>query len=286
MALSVVDLYRDVLPRTNCGDCGFPTCLAFAGRVVSAKHPLDGCPHLSADVLERCNRELAAQYAAGKWTQRDLAEDALAWAKERAASMDIADLPDRIGGTLVETPAGKALRLPYYSAHILVREGDIVREDGGELTRWEKVFLFNHLAQGGTRRPTGRWKGFQEFPNTVSKVKTMAGQVEAPLVDRFQGRLTELAAAAPSLGGRDMTGSENSADAAFHFQPLPRVPVMLLFWDADAEGGFGAASKLLFDETAIDHLDIESIVFLSERLRQLVCDAADGRHSPATGEGA
>ena len=35
MALSVVDLYRDVLPKTNCGDCGFPTCLAFAGMVVT-----------------------------------------------------------------------------------------------------------------------------------------------------------------------------------------------------------------------------------------------------------
>ncbi len=31
MPLSVVDLYRDVLPQTNCGDCGYPTCMAFAG---------------------------------------------------------------------------------------------------------------------------------------------------------------------------------------------------------------------------------------------------------------
>ena len=58
MALSVVDLYRDVLPRTNCGDCGFPTCIAFAGMVVSDKHPLDGCPHLAPAVVERCTREL------------------------------------------------------------------------------------------------------------------------------------------------------------------------------------------------------------------------------------
>ena len=58
MALSVVDLYRDVLPRTNCGECGFPTCIAFAGMVVSDKHRLDGCPHLAPAVVERCTREL------------------------------------------------------------------------------------------------------------------------------------------------------------------------------------------------------------------------------------
>ena len=27
MALSPIDIYRDVLPQTNCGDCGYATCL-------------------------------------------------------------------------------------------------------------------------------------------------------------------------------------------------------------------------------------------------------------------
>ena len=39
--------------------------------------------------------------------------------------------------------------------------------------------------------------------------------------------------------------------------------------------GFGATIKLLFDETVTEHLDIESIVFMSERLRQLLCAAPD-----------
>jgi hypothetical protein len=93
-------------------------------------------------------------------------------------------------------------------------------------------------------------------------------------VERFGGRLEELAAASTGLGGKDETGGKNNADAAFFFQPLPRVPLMLLFWDEDPLDGFGAAAKLLFDETVTDHLDIESIVFLSERLRQMLCDAA------------
>ncbi len=275
MALSVVDLYRDVLPKTNCGDCGFPTCLAFAGMVVADQHPLDGCPHLAPEVVARCNRELGEQYAAGKWTKRDLAEDALTWARERSASMKIADLPPRIGGQLIETDTGQALKLPYFDGHVIIHEGDIASADGKELTRWEKVFIYNHLSQGGSRMPLGKWKGFEEFPNTVSKIKTMVGHVEVPLVDRFHGRLSELAAAAHTIGATDMTGKENSADRAFLFHPFSRVPVMLLFWDEDPVDGFGATAKLLFDETVIEHLDIESIVFLSERLRQLLCEAAD-----------
>ena len=46
---------------------------------------------------------------------------------------------------------------------------------------------------------------------------------------------------------------------------------MLLFWDADSSEGFDAEVKLLFDQTITEHLDIESIIFLSERLRQLFC---------------
>ena len=275
MALSVVDLYRDVLPRTNCGDCGFPTCLAFAGMVVAEKHPLDGCPHLDPEVVARCNRELGVQYAAGKWTRRDLAEDALVWARERSASMEIADLPPRIGGTLITVAGTRRLKLPYFNDYLLIGNGDITRPDGGEPTRWEKVFVYNHMAQGGRRMPTGRWKGFEELPNTVSKVKTMAGQVENPLIAHFKGRREALQTAAARIGGRDVTGRENSADAAFCFHPLPRVPVMLLFWDEDPVDGFGATVKLLFDETVTEHLDIESIVFMSERLRQLLGAAPD-----------
>ena len=274
MALSVVDLYRDILPKTNCQECGFATCIAFAGMVVSEQLPLKTCPHLPAEVVARCNRELEQQYAAGKWTKRDLADDALAWARERSASMRIADLPARIGGSLTDRGDGQALRLPYFTSAILIDDQDIVRSDGATLTRWEKVFIYNHMAQGGIRAPTGLWKGFEEFPNTVSKVKTMASQVEIPLVSCFGGRRDSLIASAEAVGGRKARQGSHSADVAFYFHPLPRVPVMLLFWDEDPEDGFKATAKLLFDETITDHLDIESILFLSERLRQMLCDAA------------
>ena len=44
--LSGIEVYKN-LPRTNCGDCGLPTCMAFAMQVASKKVALDGCPHVS-----------------------------------------------------------------------------------------------------------------------------------------------------------------------------------------------------------------------------------------------
>jgi len=38
-----------ILPKTNCKDCGFPTCLAFAMQVAAKQKALTDCPHLSDD---------------------------------------------------------------------------------------------------------------------------------------------------------------------------------------------------------------------------------------------
>jgi hypothetical protein len=159
--------------------------------------------------------------------------------------------------------------------HTILITGDaITHPDGTPLTRWEQVFILNHMAQGGRSHPTGKWKGLVEFPNTISKIKSMQNHVETPLKEAFKGKIEKLRDAAARLGGRDVTPEIESADAAFYFQTLPRVPVMLMFWGAEAEDGFEAEAKLLFDESITDHLDIESIMFLSERLQQLLCGIA------------
>jgi acetyl-CoA decarbonylase/synthase complex subunit gamma len=41
-----IEIYK-LLPKTNCGDCNFPTCMAFAMQVAAKKAALDQCPHVS-----------------------------------------------------------------------------------------------------------------------------------------------------------------------------------------------------------------------------------------------
>jgi hypothetical protein len=274
MPLSAIDIYKKLLPKTNCGDCGYRTCLAFASMVVSEQLPLKNCPYISPDKIQTAQQELQKQYAEGKWTRRDMSKDALQWAKERAASMQISDLYKRIGGKLMDSNGEQVLELPYFNTSIHIKPGHIVKTDEPSLTRWEQVFLFNHMAQGGSSLPTGNWKGLADFPNTVSKIKSMKKHVEEPLIQRFSGKVQELKNNALNFGGKLIADDSVNADAAVLFNPLPRIPVMLLFWDANMDDGYGAEVKLLFDETIIDHLDIESIMFLSERIKQLLFDEA------------
>jgi acetyl-CoA decarbonylase/synthase complex subunit gamma len=46
MGLTGIQIFK-MLPKTNCGECGVPTCLAFAMNLASGKAELDACPYVS-----------------------------------------------------------------------------------------------------------------------------------------------------------------------------------------------------------------------------------------------
>lgn len=48
MAFSGLDVYK-LLPKTNCRECGFVTCLAFAMQLVKKAVSIDKCPYLSQE---------------------------------------------------------------------------------------------------------------------------------------------------------------------------------------------------------------------------------------------
>ena len=45
---TAMEIYK-LLPKTNCGECKFPTCLAFAMQLANQKVALDACPHVSPE---------------------------------------------------------------------------------------------------------------------------------------------------------------------------------------------------------------------------------------------
>lgn len=52
MALTGIQIFK-LLPKTNCKECGVPTCLAFAMNLASGKASLDDCPYVSDEAREQ-----------------------------------------------------------------------------------------------------------------------------------------------------------------------------------------------------------------------------------------
>lgn len=58
MALSGLDIFKK-LPQTNCGDCGVPTCLAFAMKLAQGQAELSACPHVSEEAAAELSESAA-----------------------------------------------------------------------------------------------------------------------------------------------------------------------------------------------------------------------------------
>jgi acetyl-CoA decarbonylase/synthase complex subunit gamma len=58
MALTGIEIFK-LLPKTNCGDCGVPTCLAFAMNLAAGKAELSACPHVSDEAKEKLSEASA-----------------------------------------------------------------------------------------------------------------------------------------------------------------------------------------------------------------------------------
>lgn len=52
MGLTGIQIFK-MLPKTNCGECGVPTCLAFAMALASGKADLESCPYVSEEAKEQ-----------------------------------------------------------------------------------------------------------------------------------------------------------------------------------------------------------------------------------------
>ncbi len=52
MGLTGIQIFK-LLPKTNCTECGVPTCLAFAMNLAAGKAELDACPYVSDEAREQ-----------------------------------------------------------------------------------------------------------------------------------------------------------------------------------------------------------------------------------------
>ena len=109
--------------------------------------------------------------------------------------------------------------------------------------------------------PEDEWAAYRDFKDAGPLTGFFANSVEKPLAEHFAGRLTELETACKALGGI-APDIDLTYDFSMQFNALPRVPILLLYNDADDE--FPAHCSLLFRRGSDKFLDAESLAILGE----------------------
>lgn len=156
--------------------------------------------------------------------------------------------------------SGRRFIVPFFGERYTVSypEGEVRREDGSPSGAQEALILLHYLAQADGTQVRGRWVAYRDLPGARYHEPAFAAEVERPLSIGLAGRLEELrkwvsAAARPV----DLPG-----DVAAVWDVLPRVPLLLVFNEADEE--FPASARVFFDATAPNYLPTEDLSVLAE----------------------
>lgn len=270
--VSAIELYK-ATPKTNCKECGFPTCLAFATCVIVEKKPLETCPYLTEEVLEELGSRIHEQQSQGVYVKRDPYKITADHIRERIESHDFSAIAEGLGAQYVEKDDQPHLCLSYMNRDCLLSKQEIRIEGSPADDHWDNILLYNYVHFSGDEPIRGEWIPIDNIPGNIPKKPELEHGCEQKIAAHFEGKAGRLERAGRALGARSMAQDESNADVALSFLPLPKIPFFLVFWDAVPEEGFEARAKVLFDRSVTSYLDIESLVFLAERFADALIGA-------------
>ena len=160
--------------------------------------------------------------------------------------------------------------IPLFKRPYAVSADGVTAPDGNRPALYISIILFKYLYMCPDIRPGNRqWASFRDLKDSGPLTTYFANDIERPIAVHFSGNTDGLKTAGQKLGGYP-ADLDSGYDLAFCFDALPRVPVLVLFNDADDE--FPSACSLLFEACAEQYLDPECLAmaagYLVEKLQR------------------
>ncbi len=171
--------------------------------------------------------------------------------------LDLQKIAERIGAEI----GGDSILVPFFGQLYKISYAGIMDSSGKEPPHSVKVVLCQYLIRAPAVEPEERdWVSYKDFKDASPFVGGFQNNTEKAIAKNFAGRVESLRKACLRLGGKD-PGLNWGCQLSMKFDPLPRVPVLVLFNDTDEE--FSAQCLLLFERRADKYLDMESMAILA-----------------------
>jgi len=242
-----LDVYQ-LLPKTNCRQCGVATCLAFAVAVIQGQKNLGDCPYLEGSAQEA---EVATQAPAGNDPDMERAIQAM---RDQAAAMDLEDAAPRLGGSY----RNGRLIIPIMGKDFAV-DGQGVISSNCHVNRWLTGPLLDYVVNGQGVDPTGEWLPLRDLKGGDDWWRLFGQRCEKPLkkvVDGYTGLMEDMVDIFSGQPAPEMFDS----DIAVVLRPFPKVPILLCYFKP--EEGMGSDMHVFFDASVQHNLTIDSVYVL------------------------
>lgn len=237
------------LPKTNCGQCGTSTCLAFAAAVIKQEKRLADCPHLDEDTLARHEGKIDRPV-----NMEGIREDQLKELKKAIEAIDLSSRSELLGGrsdgeTLVVKCLGKDFEIDRY--------GNVLSQC--HTHAWFSLPLLEYVLHSRGEECAGRWVPLRELKKGATWSGLFEQRCEKPLkqiADAYNDLFEDLVR---MFSGASSFNNFNS-DISVVLYPLPKVPILICYWKQ--EDDIESKLHVFFDDTAEKNLSVESLFTL------------------------
>lgn len=129
-----------------------------------------------------------------------------------------------------------------------------------ELDPMTQALVIYYLYTSDGSPAAEKWIAFTDLPDGRFYTKAFQGYTGSELAQEFGDDIQRFAQTAVACGGKP----ESFPAAAFRFQALPKVPVLVVCWQGDED--FPASFKILFDAHTSHHLPTDACAIMGSML--------------------
>lgn len=166
-----------------------------------------------------------------------------------------------------------AFYLPLWDQQMLLSFPDFVGQHaatGQEVNPMDQTLLLYYFTTADGTPESGRWISFSELPDGRFYNQAFQGYTGHQLARVFQNAPPSFEKAAEILGGKP----HQLGDASYLFQALPRVPLLVVFWQGDED--FPSSFQILFDSSSSHYLPTDAFAILGSTLTRRLIKAMAG----------
>ncbi|MDR3602234.1 MAG: DUF3786 domain-containing protein [Desulfosporosinus sp.] len=240
-----LEIYK-LLPKSNCKQCGVPTCLAFAAEVIKGQKRLAECPHLKSNIIEEFDGKIIRQA-----TPEEQLQQILVPLKRDVVKLDFSALEQRLGAAL----SGDKLIIKCLGKDFTVdSEGTMISDC--HINEWVTVPLLNYIIHSAGKDLSGKWVPFRELSKETIWNSYFEHKFEKPLkqlTDTYPDLIEDMICI---FNGKQVENSFSS-DISLVLHPLPKLPMLICY--TKAEEDLESKLNVFFDTSAEDNLNIDSI---------------------------
>ena len=242
-----------LLEKSNCRECGKPTCLAFAGAVLNGTASLGDCPRLDKTIL--------AQYGDIDQDQRlpeQIMEVTTAEFRSRIAKTDLKQAAEKLGADY----AGDRLTIRCLGKEVSIDSRGEIHTDI-HVHGWLVIPVYSYILDGKGLEPAGKWVPFRELPGGKERFQLFERRSVGSL-KRIADTYTDLFEDMVHLFNGKQVENHYQSDISMVLHPLPRVPILVCYWRP--EEGMASDLNIFFDANAEENLEIQSLYTLATGL--------------------